>query len=117
TRNDDVVALPDRYFIFRNGFSAERALSLANPVPWHQRREVLTWRGAANGEGIHPQSWADATNPRVIQRARLCMILGGISGTDVRLVRGQNNGRPLAAFEPFGITGSARTETEWLGDK
>lgn len=117
TRSDDVVALPDRYFIFRNGFSVERALSVANPVPWHQRREILTWRGAANGEGIHPQSWEDAANARVIQRARLCMLLRGITRTDVRLVGGQNNGRPFAAFEPFGITGSGRAETEWLGDK
>lgn len=117
SRSDDIILLPDHYFVTRRGFAAERALAEANPVPWHQRRDHLIWRGGANGEGIHPLTAEDAPNPRVIQRARLCLLLAGHPHADALLTAGQNEKRPLAAFSPLGITGAPRPEAEWLGDK
>ena len=117
SRTPDTIALPDHYFVLRRGFAAERDLAAAQALPWAERRDTLVWRGGANGDGIHPQLPEDATNPRVIQRARLCMLLADTPGTDAKLTAGQDRARPLEVFAPLGLTGQPRPEAEWLGDK
>jgi len=117
SRNERVIALPDRYFILRDGFSAERRLADTNEVPWHERRSTLVWRGGVNGDGIHPQKAEDADNPRVIQRLRLCMRLRTVADVDARISAPMGPHMPLNLLEPLGIVGSPRAEPEWLGDK
>lgn len=117
SRDPQTIALPDRYFILRDGFAAERRLASTETVAWNDRSATITWRGGANGQGIHPLVAADAHNPRVIQRARLCMLLDGVPGTDARLTAGNGQTIPLSAFAPLGITGTMRPEAAWLGDK
>lgn len=117
SRDPRIIALPDRYFILRDGFAAERRLAEKEAVAWSDRSATITWRGGANGHGIHPLVAADAHNPRVIQRARLCMLLDGVAGTDARLTAGNGQTIPLSAFAPLGITGTMRPERDWLGDK
>jgi hypothetical protein len=111
SRSPRIVPLPDRYFILRNGFMAERRLSEQQPIAWADRRSTLVWRGGLNGMGIHPQVPEDEDNPRVIQRARLCMKALTITDTDVRLVE------PASPKLPSGMTAPGRREAEWLGDK
>ena len=117
SRNPRAIPVPDHYFILRNGFAAERAMAEAAAVAWADRRDTIVWRGGANGEGIHPVSQADATNPRVIQRARLCMLAGSIPNLEAKLTSGQGPERGLEAFALSGLTGTPRPEREWLGDK
>lgn len=117
SRSADTIALPDHYFILRRGFAAERELAATQALPWAERRDNLVWRGGANGDGIHPQLPGDSTNPRVIQRARLCMLLAGTPSADAKLTSGQDRTRPLEVFAPLGLVGRPRAEAEWLGDK
>jgi hypothetical protein len=117
TRSARAIALPDRYFVLRDGFAAERRLAEKNVVPWTQRRSALVWRGGVNGQGIHPETAADVDNPRVIQRLRLCMRAATIPGMDIRVCSPMGPHMPLALLRPFGIVGAARPESDWLGDK
>lgn len=117
SRTTSTIAVPDRYFILRNGFAAERRLAEANSIPWSDRRSTLVWRGGLNGDGIHPQMPEDADNPRVIQRLRLCMKLKSVPGVDVRISSAIDPSIPRSQLEPFGILGADRAEAEWLGDK
>ena len=111
TRSTEIIAVPDHYFIFRNGFKAERLLAERQSLSWGQRRSTLTWRGGLNGDGILPQRPSDADNPRIIQRARLCMKAQAIPDTDIRLLMPSNTG--IADH----LTGVGRAEADWLGDK
>lgn len=111
TRSPEVVAVPDNYFILRKGFLTERRLAETQGVSWHNRRTTLTWRGALNGDGILPQLPEDADNPRVVQRARLCLKAQGIPDTDIKLLT------PRSAGIPDVLIGTARTEAAWLGDR
>ena len=117
SRTKNAILVPDRYFILRHGFSAERALADAADLTWAGRSDTIVWRGAANGEGIHPQIAEDAANPRVIQRARLCMLAKDAPRVDAKLVAGQGASRTLTAFAPLGILGAQRPEPHWLNDK
>ena len=117
SRTPRAIPVPDPYFILRNGFSAERALAETASIPWAQRSDSIVWRGGANGEGIHPLIAEDAANPRVIQRARLCMLAKYAPRVDAKLTSGQGAGRTLEAFAPLGLVGAPRPEPHWLGDK
>jgi len=111
SRSASIVAVPDRYFILRNGFAAERQRAEQQAIAWADRRSTLVWRGGLNGIGIHPQTPDDADNPRVMQRARLCMKARSIPDVDARLIESN------APWLPAGLTGPGRNEAEWLGDK
>lgn len=111
SRSPAIVAVPDHFFILRNGFAAERLLAEQQSCSWDQRRTTLTWRGGLNGDGILPQLPEDADNPRVIQRARLCMKTQAIPGTDIRLFM------PPGAGIADHLTGAGRAEAAWLGDR
>jgi hypothetical protein len=117
SRSARAIAIPDRYFILRDGFSAERRLVEADPIPWTSRRDTLVWRGGINGHGIHPQSDDDAYNPRVIPRARMCMQLRSVPGVDALISDALDPHVPLHTLAGFGITGANRAEPEWRGDK
>lgn len=117
SRSARAIAVPDRYFILRDGFSAERRLAAADPVPWTSRRDTLVWRGGINGHGIHPQRDEDAHNPRVIQRLRMCLQLKSVPGVDARISAALDPHMPLETLAGLGITGENRRESEWLGDK
>ncbi|MHA6690352.1 glycosyl transferase family 90 [Devosia sp. A449] len=117
SRTQHTIPVPDRYFILRHGFSAERALAETAGLAWARRSDIIVWRGGANGDGIHPQVAEDAANPRVIQRARLCLLAKAASGIDAKLISGQGAGRRLSGFAPLGIVGAQRPESQWLGDK
>lgn len=117
SRTQGAISVPDRYFILRNGFSDERALAETAGVDWAQRSDSIVWRGGANGNGIHPQLAEDAANPRVVQRARLCMLARHAPGVDAKLVPGPDDARALDAVAALGIVGTQRPEPQWLGDK
>lgn len=116
SRSARTIAVPDRFFILRDGFAAERWLAETGSIPWADRRSALVWRGGLNGDGIYPQIPEDADNPRVVQRLRLCMKLKSVPHVDVRIgsaIAPQMRSR----MEIFGIVGADRPEAEWLGDK
>lgn len=117
SRRPDVISIPDRYFVLRRGFVVERHLAESHGVPWAKRSETLVWRGGANGDGLHPVSQNDAFNPRIIPRARLCMLLSGQDRIDAAIVSGQSAFRPTETFAEMGLVGASRPEAEWLGDK
>lgn len=111
SRSNDIVAVPDCYFILRNGFLSERQFAEAQRLAWHDRRSTLTWRGGLNGDGILPRLPEDVDNPRTIQRARLCMRAQAIPDCNIKLIMPGNAGIPNA------LIGTPRPEVDWLGDK
>jgi len=117
SRSQRAIPVPDRYFIMRDGFSAERRLAEANGMPWASRRSTLVWRGGVNGEGIRPQMPEDVDNPRVIQRLRLCMRLKSVVDVDAKVCWPQGPHMPLKLLQQLSVVGRPRPESEWLGDK
>jgi hypothetical protein len=117
SRSPSIIPIPDRYFILRRGFAAERDLAEREAQPWSSRSDTLVWRGGANGDGLHPVAAGDAHNPRIIPRARLCMLLADEDKVDAALVAGQSASRPIETFAPSGLVGAPRPESAWLGDK
>jgi glycosyl transferase family 90 len=78
------VPIPDPHFWRYEGFKAERERAAIAPE-WDGRSEDVVWRGLGNGAGRISLDPRDRNDPSVIQRLRMCHILAGVPGCDVRI--------------------------------
>ncbi len=83
---DDVLLIPDVYFINSDGFQWARKAAKTAPA-WSERDDLIVWRGSATGIGALADDRMEAANDRLKQRVRLCLMLRNASGVDARIVK------------------------------
>jgi hypothetical protein len=77
------ILVLDPDFFNTHGYAGTRAVA-ARATPWRQRSAEIVWRGATSGIGMRTDADMAASNPRLIQRTRLCLALKGAPGVSAR---------------------------------
>ena len=83
---DDVLLIPDVYFINSGGFEWARKAAKTAPS-WTERDDLIVWRGSATGSGALADDRMEAANDRLKQRVRLCLMLRNVEGVDAGIVK------------------------------
>lgn len=76
------ILVPDADFFATRGYEAVRRLA-ASSLPWSERSSDIVWRGSTTGVGRVTDEDMSASNLRLIQRVRMCLLLKGVPGVDV----------------------------------
>ncbi len=115
----NALLIPDPEFFNSNGYASYRG-KLQNQRAWHERTEMIVWRGSTTGSGLLPHQSPDLVASDVIQRIRLCALLKASYGTDVkiyRVVQSSNSKNDEDLLRRAGILGGALPEDSWLDQK
>lgn len=111
------IPIPDPHFWLYEGFKAERERAASLP-DWDSRSDDVVWRGLGNGAGRISFDPADARDPSVVQRLRMCMLLSEIRGCDVK-INGlyEDAGVWFGPARQAGFGGDSMPADSWLGRK
>ena len=114
---DRQIAIPDPHFWLYEGFDAERQRAATIP-DWDTRSDEIVWRGLGNGAGRISFDPRDKDDASVVQRLRMCMILAGAKGCDIR-INGlyEDGGVWFAAARDAGYGGDSMPAESWLNRK
>lgn len=115
----DALLIPDPEFFNSNGFDRHRRKLSAQPL-WHERADVMVWRGATTGRGLFPHQSPDLDAPGVLQRIRLCALLRNERGVDARIyriVQSCDPDRDENLLAQAGLLGGQVPEDNWLNHK
>ena len=112
------LLVPDRGFITKRGYAAERRAGRAAP-PFAERDPAIVWRGSPTGLGQFVADPFDAANPVLKQRVRMCLRLRdrprtGPEAVDVRFACGRALEAPVTArYREAGILGEFVPQRSW----
>jgi hypothetical protein len=117
SNRNDVVLVPDPVFFNSGGYAEFRNLS--STVPWAERVGIVLWRGTLTGVGAATSETMRADDSSLRQRTRMCLILNGISGTDVKIHKIENN---ISAVDRerlarYGLIGKKIKQASWTKHK
>lgn len=116
----DTILVPDRGFVTKRGYEAERRAGRAAP-PFEDRDPAILWRGGPTGEGEFFADPLGPAAPGLKQRVRLCLLLrdrprSGPDAVDVRIARGRAVDTDLEArYRAAGILGEFVPQRSWCG--
>ena len=116
----DAILVPDFDFYASKGYAAVRHLAAKSDVPWRERRDTVLWRGSSTGLGIVADGDMSPTNPDLIQRTRMCLILRHANGADamlINVVQTDDRARSVERLRTAGILGARIDQSAWLGHK
>ena len=116
-RTDWQTALPDPHYFQNLGFAKELRTG-SNAPAWHDRSDMLVWRGGLNGRGWASFDPNDRFDTSVIQRLRLVQIGRSIDNVDIafnRMPAGQREYIPFARKE--GLIRPPIAENSWTQSK
>ncbi len=68
----DSILMPDPYFYFNNNYDEYRAFVAQYAKPWHERKNVIFWRGGSGGPRLKSPDPQDPLNWECQQRLQLC---------------------------------------------
>jgi hypothetical protein len=86
SNRDDVLLVPDVYFVGTDGFSWARKLARSGWA-WAERGDAIVWRGSLTGQGINAAEYMTPENMDLKLRVRMCLKLRGIAGVDAKVVK------------------------------
>lgn len=113
----DVTALPDPIFFESRGYAAERKLSLEQALPWNDRSATLVWRGGMNSQLSFDPDTARSRPDLCSQRLLACLMLRGVSDTDVRFAPARHREAGPVVYERLGVAGPQVAQRSWLERK
>jgi hypothetical protein len=116
----DAILIPDAEFYISRGYASVRRLAQEASVPWRERGDVVLWRGSSTGPGKVAEEDMTPANRNLIQRTRLCLLLRGVAGADVRLINAVQTDDPADArrrLAAAGVLGGAPEPCAWLAHK
>ena len=71
--NDKALLVVDSYWVKYRGYAALRAQIAATARPWHERADIVFWRGSTTGlRSFTPAADAPVTDWSWLQRLQLC---------------------------------------------
>jgi hypothetical protein len=112
--HDSVRLIPDPDFFNSRGY---RELRQQASPDWSGRSSEIIWRGSPNGQGQIANAAMNPDDPDLIQRVRMCLLLRGQQGMDVRLVMSVRTDHLSDAdcglLEQAGIVGQPIARSEW----
>ncbi len=115
----EALLIPDPEFFNSNGYALHRRKLFAQR-PWHERADLIVWRGATTGRGLFPHQNPDLVAPGMLQRIRLCGLLKTDRGIDAKLYRVVSPSGSEAdeiILKRAGLLGGPVPEDDWLGYK
>ncbi len=108
------VLVPDRAFLTRGGYAAERTAASRAPR-WRDRDGTVLWRGGITGWGTAFNDTMSPDDAALIQRVRLCLAARGIAGADIKFAASGSWPSDIAeAYARAGIAGQPIPQAEWL---
>jgi hypothetical protein len=116
--HDDVVLVPDVYFVGTDGFSWAR--KIANSASsWFDRSDSVVWRGSLTGQGVSAADDMRPDNPDIKLRVRMCLTLRDVAGVDAKVVKvGRRTvDREKATLKGSRIAGAKIRESTWAHRK
>lgn len=114
THRDDVVPVPDPYFLKQRAFASWRRLGEFADSGWALRNDEIVWRGSTTSFGSYDPRVPPAMRS---QRLALCLALRGVAGTDVKYSAVMGNDATVEYLARHGIGGEPIAERSWLGRK
>ncbi len=78
-----VWLIPDPDFFNNHGYANLRQRPSPN---WSERSSEITWRGAANGQGLISNATMSADDDTLRQRVRMCLLFREHAGIDAKLI-------------------------------
>jgi hypothetical protein len=118
SNRDDVVLIPDVYFVGTNGFSWARNLARAAPA-WSARDDKVVWRGSLTGQGSLAAHVMSPENSDLNLRVRMCLALRDVAEADAKVVKvGRRvSGARRKSLAESGIVGGKIGESTWARRK
>ncbi len=109
--------IPDPEFFNSKGYASHR-LRLADQRRWHERADLIVWRGATSGEGLLPHQSPDLLGRDMLQRIRFCALLKTAPGIDAKIYWvTSSNPVDKEILIRAGLYGSTEPEHIWLDHK
>jgi len=113
------LLVPDRGFYASRGYARARRQAAAAPT-FADRDDLVVWRGRATGHGVVANATMAATDTDLLQRVRMCLLLGGETGralgVDARIVAGRHQAEDATeACRRAGIIRDPLPEASWTG--
>jgi Glycosyl transferase family 90 len=118
SERDDVLLIPDVYFVGTEGFLWARKLARIGQV-WAERSDAIVWRGSLTGQGVNAAESMTAENIDLKLRVRMCLKLRTIAGVDAKVVkvgRRTHTHEKTALAETLIVGGKVR-ESTWARRK
>lgn len=112
------LLVPDRGFHASHGYARERQRAARAPA-FADRDPRIVWRGSPSGQGDAVTDDLSATNPSLIQRARMCLALRDTAlaargDVDAKIfVRRSSTTRAAQAYRRAGIAGDHVPQPSW----
>lgn len=117
---DDVLLVPDVYFVNSDGFRWAREAATSAP-PWAERDDRIVWRGRPTGIGVVAADPMNVANQRLRQRVRMCLALRNADGVDAKLVKitlhAFKSSAERRTLAEHGISGRKIRERSWARRK
>lgn len=120
SNHPDNILVPDRAFYFSNAYHADRTHGSAAPR-FTERDPVVAWRGSPSGHGALVSDRLHPSDPSLIQRVRMCLMLQEAARTeglrtDAGIVRSRGMEGSIAdRYEAAGILRGPLDERSWCG--
>lgn len=111
------ILLPDPYFFMRKGFADMRAIADADTRDWAERSGTIRWRGTTTGTGRIALTAHARTDPTVLPRLRMLMLLRDVPGTDALFAAVGEAAWMEGPLRHFGYFGERIAEGDWINDK
>lgn len=119
SKEPQALLITDPDFFMQNGYEALRR-KLHEQRTWHERDDVIVWRGSTTGAGQMLDESLDGTAMNLRPRIRLCGLLKGVKGTDVGIYAVVHSGQPTIDEERLkraGLMGGHIARETWLDRK
>lgn len=114
------ILIPDPDFFATRGHASFRRETALHPRPWMDRDDTVLWRGSTTGIGLVADEDMTSTNPALIQRVRMCLILRGVRGVDAKMAgmaQSPDPARDKHRLVMSAVYGQRLNPTLWLDRK
>jgi hypothetical protein len=114
---DDIVAVPDPYFINQQAYRTVEDVWLSAP-DWTDRDDKLIWRGSPNGAGLLAWDRQMLGASNLMPRCRLVLLCRGTE-IDARFVipGAHHESRLIPFFEAAGLLGPFKRPASWAAHR
>jgi len=113
------LLIPDPDYFNNKGYQHFRD-AIPSQRPWHEREDMIVWRGSTTGTGRVPDDPGDYLAADVLPRLRLCAVFKPVANADVKIYQCPQKRDPARLereLRQAGLFGEFQQPHDWLHRK